>query len=103
MMRMSAQWAVRLVAALATVLVVGIATTDVTYADFFFIVDNLDDDVGDNDPGDGACRVPITVAVVHRCTLRAAIEESNAQTLPGHGDHPPRHDSHHTPAAGRSA
>lgn len=81
-MRIGMRWTIRLFAALAMVLVTAIGTSEVTYADYVFIVDNTDDDVGDNNPGDGDCRIPITVAVVRRCTLRAAIEESNAQTLP---------------------
>jgi hypothetical protein len=43
-----------------------------------FEVDNVDDDARDADPGDGNCRVSLTVAVLHRCTLRAAIMEANA-------------------------
>lgn len=43
-----------------------------------FEVNNTEDDAGDNDPGDGNCRVALSVSVLNRCTLRAAIEEANA-------------------------
>src|SRR5688572_20469661 len=77
MMRAGRRWAVRLVAALAMVLVLVGVTSAVSEA-ATFVVDRVDSDAGDNDPGDGHCRVPLSVAVTNRCTLRAAMEEANA-------------------------
>jgi hypothetical protein len=62
---------------MAAVVTLGTLTTSVSHA-ALFEVNNTDDDAGDNDPGDGNCRVPLTVSVTRRCTLRAAIEEANA-------------------------